>query len=299
MTASVSYDGGFYYVRRRGEAGKMMVRLDLRDRTEEIIHDFGDSLRYVSHPTVSPDGRYIAYGVALSYDPQNFGVELLDLQTGERNVVCEDPEICNTHIQYEPAEGRWLLVQHNRGCEFAADGTRICLVGEQGATVFLLDPLTGEIERLPVGRPHTTPLTGHQAWLGTSQEIVMTVGTKGDFGTEKGNVLVLPLDGPWRHVAAGRQMAHIGSTPCGRYFFADGGGAREIIVGSPTTGRTVLICHSGASYNNLGFGQQGHPHAYLSPDFRHVVFNSDRTGHSQIYVAALPDGLLDELDDDE
>ena len=299
LTHSVSYNGDFHYVRRRGQAGKMMVRLDLRDGTEQIVHDFGDSLRSAGHPTTSPDGRYVAYGVVLSYEPQSFGVELLDLQTGERNVVCEDPEICNTHVQFEPAEGRWLLVQHNRGCKFDTDGTRICLVGDEGATVFLLDPHSGEIERLSVGKPHTTPLTGHQAWLGTSQEIVMTVAGEGDFAAEKGNVLLLRPGQPWRQVAAGREMNHIGSTPCGRYFFADGGGTQEIIVGSPTTGRTVLICHSQTSYSRLGFGQQGHPHAYLSPDFRHVVFNSDRTGRPQLYVAAVPDGLLDELDDDD
>jgi len=299
LTASVSYNGDFYYVRQRGRTGRMMVRLDLRDGTEEIVHDFGDALRFARHPTTSPDRRYVAYGVALSYDPQRFGVELLDLQTGERKVVCEDPDLCNTHLQFEPAEGRWLLVQHNRGCRFAADGTRIRLVGEQGATIFLLDPLTGQIERLPVGKPHTTPLTGHQAWLGTSQQIVMTVGNEGDFTAEKGNVLVLRPGRPWRQVAAGREMCHIGSTPCGRYFFADGIATQEIIVGSPKTGKTVLICHSQTSYNGLGFGQQGHAHAYLSPDFRHVVFNSDRTGRPQLYVAALPDGLLDELDEGE
>lgn len=36
------------------------------------------------------------------------------------------------------------------------------------------------------------------------------------------------------------------------------------------------------------FAQQAHPHAYLSPDDRRVVFNSDRTGLPQSYVARPP-----------
>ena len=72
--------------------------------------------------------------------------------------------------------------------------------------------------------------------------------------------------------------------------------AQEIIVGSPVTGRSVLVCHSDTSYSARGFGQLGHPHAYLTSDFRRVVFNSDRTGRPQLYVADLPDGFLDGLE---
>ncbi len=41
------------------------------------------------------------------------------------------------------------------------------------------------------------------------------------------------------------------------------------------------------------------PHVALSPDFRRIIFNSDRTGIPQTYVASLPENLLNGLDSGE
>ena len=38
--------------------------------------------------------------------------------------------------------------------------------------------------------------------------------------------------------------------------------------------------------------QWSHPHPSWSPDERHVVFTSDRTGNPQVYVAEVPEALL-------
>lgn len=43
------------------------------------------------------------------------------------------------------------------------------------------------------------------------------------------------------------------------------------------------------------FDQRSHPHAALTPDFRRVIFNSDRSGRPQLYVAKLPDAFLEPL----
>jgi len=296
LSGCVSYDGSFYYDRSTASDTREVVRLDLATAREEVIFSLPENIGSMGHPTVSRDGRYMAYGVDISYDPQMFGVELLDTRTGERRVLCEDPYICNTHAQFEPAEGREVLIQHNRGCEYAPDGTRLKLLGEEGCTIFLID-LDGKITPLPVGPPHTTTLTGHQAWIGETQEIIMTVKPTGDFIPERGNILCIRAGGEYRQIGIGRDMAHIGSTPCGRYFHADGIETQEIIVGSPATGRTVLVCHSRTTFFDSGFDQCSHPHAYLSPDFRWMVFNSDRTGRPEIYVASVPEDLLAGLDD--
>lgn len=298
LAAPVSYNNDYYYVRNAGGAAKEMVRLDLSSGESSVVFAYPDGIPRAGHPTASPDGRYLAYGVHLSYDPQMFGVELADTQTGERRVICEDPYLCNTHAQFEPAEGRKLLIQHNRGCEYSADGTRLALIGEEGGTLFILE-LDGTITRLNVGKPYTTPITGHQAWVGETQEIILTVRAEGDYSPEAGNanILLLREGEDCRPLAPGRRMVHIGTTHCGRYFHADGSKTQEIIVGSPKTGKTVLVCHSQTSYSAKGFGQQGHPHAYLSPDFRWVIFNSDRTDRPQVYAAALPPELLEGLDE--
>ena len=295
LSSSVAYDGGFYYDRLTETGAREFVRIDLATGGDEVVFVLPQGARHPGHPTVSRDGRTIAYGVALSYDPQRFGVEVADTRTGERRILCEDPFICNTHAQFEPAEGRHVLVQHNRGCRFAPDGTMLDLIGEEGCTLFLVD-LDGHITRLPVGPPYTTGLTGHQAWIGENREIIMTVRPDGEFEAERGNILCLrPGEDGYRQIAPGRRMSHIGTTPCGRYFHADGAKTQEIIVGSPVTGDTVLVCHSRTSYSRRGFGQCGHPHAYLSPDFRWVVLNSDRTGRPEIYAARVPEELLAQI----
>jgi len=65
------------------------------------------------------------------------------------------------------------------------------------------------------------------------------------------------------------------------------------VVGSIKTGRWSVLCESGSS---LSIPQYTHPHPYLSPDNKWVIFNSDRTGIPHVYAASVPEGLLDELD---
>ena len=39
-------------------------------------------------------------------------------------------------------------------------------------------------------------------------------------------------------------------------------------------------------------------HAYITSDNKWVVFNSDRTGVPQVYIASIPKGFLEELQED-
>lgn len=288
----VSYNADFYYRRKSGANGWEFVRLDLNTGRSETVFTFPAAVTRMGHPSVSHDGRYIAYGVALSFDPQRFGIEVADTATGERRVVHEDCFICNAHAQFHPTDGRTVLVQHNRGCEFTADGTRLKLVGEEGATVFLLDAVNGDVTRLPVGLPHTSPLTGHEAWVGQTDAVIMTVRASDEFGPGgPGNILTVRAGEDFKQLPTGYCMNHIGTTPCGRYYCADGGGGGLIVIGDPRSGETVELCVS-RTENRKEFGQQAHTHASLSPDFKWVVFNSDRTGQPETYVASVPDGLL-------
>ena len=295
LSVTVSYDNDFYYL-RPGEKDATFHRIDLGTGESEVVLEMPEGMDRAGHPAVSPDGRTIAFQCNLSFDPQMFGIELADTQTGERRLFHQGQDLCNTHLQFEPGEGDLLQVQHNRGCEFTPDGTRLKLVGEEGATFFLLDIRDGAVTRMRCGKPYTTPLTGHQTWVSTTQDSIMTVKAEGEFGPEKGNILLIRAGEDYRQIGKGWIMNHIGCTPCGRYFHADGLVDDAIIVGSPKTGRTRFVCNSHSAYGRKGFGQQAHPHAYLTTDFRWVVFNSDRTGTPQTYAAKLPDGFLDGLD---
>ena len=295
LGSAISYQGDYYYSRKATGGGLEFVRIDLNTGASEVRFEVADGSRGAGHPTVSPDGRYLAFHRALSFDPQRFGIFLVDRESGACEVLHEDPFVCNAHSQFDAGSGRTLLIQHNRGCEYRADGTRVKLVGEEGATLFLLDVPSGAVTRLPIGKPYTPRLTGHEAWVGTSDDIIFTVNHGDSFDETRGNILFIRPGEDYRQYVPGVTMNHIGTTPCGRYFHGDGGEGGRIIVGSPRTGRWVEICLSRTNHRRE-FGQQGHPHAALSPDFQWVVFNSDRTGQPETYVVSVPAGLLEGLD---
>jgi hypothetical protein len=79
----------------------------------------------------------------------------------------------------------------------------------------------------------------------------------------------------------------------GRFFVAEvQQPARVIVAGSARTGKTRILCDTGAARLDM----YGCPIPYFSPDCRWVIFNSDRTGTPQVYAATVPDGLLEDLD---
>lgn len=57
------------------------------------------------------------------------------------------------------------------------------------------------------------------------------------------------------------------------------------------SGRYQTLCQSQASNSN----HPCHPHPSISPDNSKVLFNSNRTGINQVYIASVPDWLQDEL----
>ncbi len=295
LAGSVSYQSDYYYARPGACGGMEFVRIDLSSGDSEVRFSLAWKPLGIGHPTVSPDGRYLAFHSPISYSPQLFGIYLVDRETGGCECICEDPEICNAHCQFDAGEGRTILVQHNRGCEYAPDGKLIRLVGEEdGCTLFLLEAPSGSITRLPVGRPYTAPLTGHEAWTGRSSEIIFTVAPLECFGEEEGNILQIRPGESHRQAVTGVVMCHIGTTPCGRYFHADCGPEGRIIVGSPETGRFSDVCSARTGWSK--FGQQSHPHAALSTNFKWVIFNSDASGSPQVYAASVPEALLEVLD---
>ena len=161
----ISYNNDFYF--QRPVAGNRLefVRLDMATAAVEPVWSCRSDIGRAKHPTVSADGKLLAFHHALSFSPQRFGLSVVNLQTGERNVVYEHPHVCNAHLQFHPTDNRTLLVQLNRGCEYTADGELLKLVGTEGATLLLLDAITGKIEDLQIGKPFTPPITGHQAWI--------------------------------------------------------------------------------------------------------------------------------------
>ena len=290
---AITHKGIFYYLRHADKDALELVKLNLANGESDVVHTFDGKLKLKSLGTVSPDGHKYAYGVTVDDKYTEFGIEVLNIKTGTREIIDTNPYILNPHPQFEPSEGKQIMVQHNRGGKIDENGKLINLVGEEGATLYILDVSSGKRTTLQVGKPYTTPATGHEAWIVSTKEILLTVSASGDYSAEKGNLLAVRAGESARVVSKGYIFSHVGTSVCGKYFSCDDSrDKKDVVIGSIKTGKTAVVCHSESSF---GRDQNTHPHPYLTPDLKWVVFNSDRSGEPQIHAASVPDGMIEEL----
>jgi len=290
---AISHDGLFYYFKQADGGEVDLMRADLADGSIEKVYRMQDDVRVRSLGTVSTDRRYYAGGTMVEPGWTMFDVLLVDLGNGQQKILDRDPFILNPHPQFEPSHGRTLMIQHNRGGKYSADGKRQRLVGPEGATLYLLSVPDGKRTELQVGKPYTTACTGHQAWIGDTQEMLLTVSARDDYAAEKGNLLGVRAGSPARVVAKGYRFAHVGVSHCGRLFSCDDfQGAYKVVIGSNQTGKTAEVCETKTSPTR---SQATHPHPYLTPDLKWAIFNSNRSGFPHVYAASVPEGMVDEL----
>jgi hypothetical protein len=292
--SAISHDGMFSYLKQADDGGIDLLRARLDDGSIETVYRLQNDVRVRSLGTVSTDRRYYAGGTKIDPGWTMFDILLVDLQKGEQKILDRDPFILNPHPQFEPGRGRTLMIQHNRGGKFSPDGKLERLVGPEGATLYVLSVPEGKRTELQVGTPYTTPCTGHEAWIGDAGEMLLSVSARGNYAPEKGNLLGVRPGSPARVVAKGYRFNHVGVSRCGRYFSGDDWrGTYKLVIGSTQTGKTAVVCESKTSPSR---SQNTHPHPYLTPDLRWVIFNSNREGVPHIYAAAVPEGMVEGLD---
>ncbi len=275
------------YLHLRTPTEFALKRVDLCTQERHTITVLSGYRRPYPLGSISPDGRWYLTGVWLP--DGEFGIVRIDLQEGTHKVIHQDPEILNPHMQFEPGAGQDILVQYNRGGQLDAAGNIVRLVGDQGATFYIID-VEGQNRRdLAIGKPYSAPVQGHQCWIGNTGRVLSTLSRIAEdnlvsigVGDEKPTV-----------VATGAYFWHPNASRDGRWFVSDVYPTGEIMVGSIKTGRYRLLC---CSESSCGRPQYTHPHPFFSPDSRTVYFNSDRTGLGQIYMADVPEGLLEELE---
>jgi len=291
--SAISHDGLFYYLKQTDGGELDLLRADLADGSIEPVYRLQDDVRIRSLGTVATDRRYYAGGTKIDPGWSRFDVLLVDLEKGTQRILDRDPFILNPHPQFEPGQGRTLMIQHNRGGKYSADGKRERLVGPEGATLYLLSVPEGQRTTLQVGTPYTTACTGHEAWIGDTKEMLLSVSARDDYAPEKGNLLGVRAGEPARVVARGYRFNHVGVSRCGRLFSCDDWqGTFKVVIGSIRTGETAVVCESMTSPTR---GQNTHPHAYLTPDLKWVVFNSNRSGFAHVYAASVPEAMVDRL----
>ena len=291
--SAISHDGLFCYLKLADDGEVDLMRPDLADGSIEQIYRLQDGVRIRSLGTVSTDRRYYAGGTKTDPGWEMFDILLVDLADRTQKILDRDPFILNPHPQFEPGEGRTLMIQHNRGGKFSPDGKMERLVGPEGATLYTLSVPGGKRTELQVGKPFTTPCTGHEAWIGDTREMLLTVSASGDYAPEKGNLLGVRAGQPARVVAKGNRFNHVGVSRCGRFFSCDDWRPPyPVVIGSIGTGRTAVVCESRTKPTR---GQNTHPHAYLTPDLKWVIFNSNRSGFPHVYAASVPEGMIEKL----
>ncbi|NPV46787.1 MAG: hypothetical protein HPY69_07505 [Armatimonadetes bacterium] len=287
--ASNLFSDALFFETRTATSDRLLMRLDLAKWELEEVGDLSacPRTRY-GVCSVSPDERYFLGNFRVEGDI--WGLYRVDLSNGSWEVIHTHEHICNPHQQFEPRHGRQVLVQLNWGSIVDEEYNFLQLVGEQGATLYVLDIETGAVQYLPVGKPHTGPVTGHECWVGDTGRIILTTSD-----ALRGAVyLVAPGDERARCLWRGLGFGHISASVNGRYFVVDDFTNGRIYVGSIATGRLLPLCDTGAT---CASPQYTHPHPYLTPGSRHVIFNSDRRGLGQVWAAEVPDWFLVALDD--
>ncbi len=286
--ANAAWSGVLFVTAGRGPAARL-VRWDLNTLTREELFGWGD-IPCAQLQSVSADQRYGVGGATIGRG--KFGIVRVELPSGHWKLIYESPDICNPHLQCRLRSGARILVQENRGARFDDEGNMVAPCDERGVGLFSLAADGSDRRDFPVGPPLTPRTTGHECWIGDTDRVLVTVA---DF-YEGGTLLEASHDHAKPRVVstAPHRWNHISASRCGRYFVTDTYESRStpIIVGSIRTGQWRVLCEP---HTSGGGGQYTHLHPYLTGDNRWVVFNSDRTGLAQVYLAEIPGGFLEEL----
>lgn len=265
--------------------------------------------------SISPDQRYMIGMVPRLTGPGSpvFQIVRLDLKKKIHEVIFEDPEISNPHLQFNPVTGAQILVQQNLGLRLSRDGM-VERTGEVICKLFVIDQDGSHQRYLPMGHPITAGGTGHESFVADTGRVLFSAGwtvqPNGDWWQDsrypQGNLFTgvpgaaLPVcftapEHIFNHVSAARDGKHFvaDSIPNGRFFKNGFLQSASLVVGNLDTGKyRVLVENSGASG---GGNQCTHTHPYLTADNRYVVYNADPDGIPQVFAARLPDGFLASL----
>lgn len=289
--ATSAWSGHVYAVQQR-EKQRVLLHLNLNTLESAELFEWNEALG-AGPTTVSPDGRWgLAVGRAA---PETLGIFRFDLRDGGGDWIHISPHLANPHLQYRLHAEQRILIQENRGQVLDEVGNTIRPYDERGVGLYSISSEGDDRRDFPVGPPWTSNTTGHECWIGDSDRVLVTLTSLYDDGERRGNIVEARANGEkprvvfdspqiWNHIAASR---------CGKYFVADTHEKAEvpIIIGSIATGGAGVLC---TAQTSAGYPQYTHAHPYLTSDNRHVIFNSDRRGLSQVYCATVPEEFLRE-----
>ena len=289
---AISPDGSaiFYFVENT------LWRMSPESFQREPIHQAPETFRLVKwSSTISHCGTRLA-GAWMG--AEEGGVLVVDLTTGTSRSVYAHQDIRNAHAQYCRGPGNLLLVQVNDGMVRDSEGNVTRFTGDLGGRLVVVDDDGSQTRELGIGRSPLERAQGHQCWLGQDPVVISTIHCRDHLAAPWRQTRIVATavgDSSHRVVCEGVEEAftHIHTTLGGRFWTSDCNRTAGIYVGSVRTGRFKFFCDSGASF---GAHQTTHPHPFFLGDGTSIGWNSDVTGATQVYVARIPDGFLDDLD---
>lgn len=232
--------------------------------------------------------------------PGRHGVASIDLVNRTCILAFEHPDARNPHVQYSRDDTRMLCVQVNDGIEFDDAGNLTRLVGDNGASLWVVNDDGSNPQKLNVGSSPLERVQGHQCWVGGVNKVITTTHRRARVGSrwlQHWIIAIGPGESRGRVVGDGSvediHFTHMHTTRDGRFWIADCNRTARVYVGSLLTGRHKLFCDTHATF---GAPQYTHPHPFFLADGKTIGWNSDATGVPHIYVARIPDGFLDELE---
>ncbi|MDO9542582.1 MAG: hypothetical protein Q7J98_09700 [Kiritimatiellia bacterium] len=280
--------------------------------------------QYYGLATISGDGQRVAISACLA-DPQKaearYGVLVFEVAKGTVNLVFEQPEFSNTHLQYcqsrDPEASHDLLIQHNHrprtDQEIEKDsGTDLHLIRDDGTNW----------RNLPFARLGYEFCGGHQAWRGKRMSVIAQVFSCLD--PQKPDVWEARLIEGWPYPADLKNHTGANSPlvcrndltpqacdPCIGHFAVDQTGNhvvfevlpanktqkeleqgilefRRLWVGTIIRGKdgreTIVARYLLTPRSSQKYGQASHPHPFFSPDARRIFFNSDVDGYPHVFM---------------
>ncbi|MCC7354985.1 MAG: PD40 domain-containing protein [Anaerolineae bacterium] len=226
-----------------------------------------------------------------------YGVAMVDLAKQRASMIYEGKDARNAHPQYSHNADRQVMVQVNDGIALDEHGNIVRLVGDNGASLHVLNDDGSGCVRLNVGSSPLERVQGHECWVGDTNKVITTLHRRESISSpwiQDRIAVIAPGDKTYRIVGEGEGFTHIHTTPDGRFWISDCNRTAKVFVGSVATGRYRLLCNSGATF---GSAQYAHPHPFfLLGDGKTVGWNSDVTGVPHVYCAHIPEGFLEALE---
>jgi oligogalacturonide lyase len=285
-----SYDGRYVYY----TAGAALWRTDAETFEEQCLAEFGDvPMREkgmvgaaMGTTTLSRDDEWWAVPVKVGEVAQ---FVVIDTRTGSRDVILERDTI--GHPQFHPDDPmllRYAGPYYDRLWVIRRNGSGNRLVYRRDAA--------------------QKEWIVHETWMPGRRELVTTNWPHGMIGVDIDTGAVRPVCtfNAWHPMVNRSGTLMVADTNCpdvGLQLFdpQDGVGEPRPLCGSEASNAGEHWRTDHCPYDDgpvtVYAPQHTHPHPNFSPDGRHVVFTSDRTGHAQVYEVQIPLELL--LGDDK